>query len=136
MECQLENITIHYETFGEGRPIVMLHGWPADHLSCVRFLEPIFKQRSGWKRIYPDLPGMGKTPGMDWITEQGDVLDVILHFINRVVPGQNVSVGGYSYGGYLAQGIVHQKPALVDGICLFAPATTGNVFSGGGQGAD
>ena len=82
MECQLENITIHYETFGEGKPIVMLHGWPADHLSCARFLEPIFKQRSGWQRIYPDLPGMGKTPGVDWITKQDDVLDVVLNFIN------------------------------------------------------
>lgn len=106
MECRLDNITIYYETFGEGRPIIMLHGSPADHITWVRLLEPIFKQRSGWKRIYPDLPGMGKTPGMDWITNQDDVLDVVLNFIDSVVPGQNVTVAGYSYGGYLAQGMV------------------------------
>lgn len=123
MECKLENITVHYEAFGEGRPLVVLHGWPADHLTCVRFLEPIFEQRGGWKRIYPDLPGMGKTPGMDWITKQDDVLDVVLNFISNVAPGQSVSVAGYSYGGYLAQGVVYQKPALVNGVFLIAPAT-------------
>ena len=26
MECQLENATVHYETFGEGRPLLLLHG--------------------------------------------------------------------------------------------------------------
>jgi pimeloyl-ACP methyl ester carboxylesterase len=31
MECELKDITVHYETRGEGRPIVMLHGWSADH---------------------------------------------------------------------------------------------------------
>lgn len=31
MECKLEDNTIHYEMIGEGRPLVMLHGWPADH---------------------------------------------------------------------------------------------------------
>jgi pimeloyl-ACP methyl ester carboxylesterase len=101
----------------------MLHGWLADHLCCVRILEPIFKQRSGWKRIYPDLPGMGKTPGKEWITKQDDVLDVILNFITSVVPGQNVSIAGFSYGGYLAQGVVYQKSALVNGVLLLAPHT-------------
>ncbi len=76
MECQLENIMIHYESFGEGKLIVMLHGWPADSPTCVRFLELTFKQRNGWKPIYPDLLGIGKTPGMDWITCQDDVLNI------------------------------------------------------------
>ena len=54
MECQLENITVHYEVFGEGRPIVALHGWTLDHRFEVSALEPIFKYREGWKRFYPD----------------------------------------------------------------------------------
>ncbi len=27
MECALENITLHYETYGEGRPILFIPGW-------------------------------------------------------------------------------------------------------------
>ena len=26
MECQLENTSVHYEMFGAGRPLVVLHG--------------------------------------------------------------------------------------------------------------
>ncbi|MFN2127060.1 MAG: alpha/beta fold hydrolase, partial [Anaerolineales bacterium] len=68
MKCKLERITVNYETFGEGKPIIMLHGWPLDHRIMVNVMEPLFKNRDGWKRIYPDLPGMGDTPGMEWIT--------------------------------------------------------------------
>ena len=27
MECKLDNITVHYEMIGEGRPLVVIHGW-------------------------------------------------------------------------------------------------------------
>ena len=86
MECKLENITVHYETFGQGKPIIILHGLPLDHRSQVSVLEPIFEQREGWKRIYPDLPGMGKTPGANWITHEDQMLDVALDFIDHVIP--------------------------------------------------
>ena len=121
MECTLENITIYYETFGEGRPIIMLHGWPIDHRVMVSDMEPLFKHREGWKRIYLDLPGMGKTPGMDWITHQDQMLDITLAFIDKVVPGQRFVVAGVSYGGYLARGVVYRKADMMDGLLLTVP---------------
>ncbi len=65
MECPLDRITISYEVRGEGRPLLALHGWPLDHRAMVGAFEPIFAKRKGWKRIYPDLPGMGKTKGAE-----------------------------------------------------------------------
>jgi pimeloyl-ACP methyl ester carboxylesterase len=121
MECELESITVHYEVFGEGTPLVVLHGWPADHQSMVRAFEPIFELRGGWKRIYPDLPGMGETPGMEWIENHDDMLQIVTDFIDCVAPEQNVAIAGYSYGGHLAQGVVYQRPATVDGLFLLAP---------------
>jgi predicted esterase len=56
MECKLKNITVHYESFGEGRPILLLHGTGVDHTYMMSDMEPLFKKRSGWKRIYPDCP--------------------------------------------------------------------------------
>jgi pimeloyl-ACP methyl ester carboxylesterase len=47
MKCELEKITIHYKTFGEGKPIIMLHGWLIDHRVMVSTMEPIFKDRDG-----------------------------------------------------------------------------------------
>jgi len=31
MKCELDRITVNYETYGEGQPILMIHGWPVDH---------------------------------------------------------------------------------------------------------
>ena len=122
MECKLENITIHYEMMGEGRPIIMLHGSACDHRYMVKDMEPLFEHRESWKRIYPDLPGMGKTQAPDSINKQDQVLDVILDFIDKVIPGQHFVIAGASYGGYLARGIIYRRAALVDGLLLTAPA--------------
>jgi len=121
MECPLANITVHYEVFGEGRPLIALHGWEADHRFSVGALEPIFEKRSGWKRIYPDLPGRGKSPGADWITCQDQVLQVILDFIDNAIPGKRFALAGMSYGGYTAQGVVCRRAELMDGLLLTVP---------------
>jgi pimeloyl-ACP methyl ester carboxylesterase len=94
---------------GKGFPIIILHGLSIDHRAMAGPLEPVFKDREGWKRIYLDLPGMGETPGLDWITNQEQVLDIVLHFIESVIPGQRFAVAGYSYGGYLARGVIRRR---------------------------
>ena len=121
MECELKDITVHYETRGEGRPIVMLHGWSADHRWMVSRMEPLFRQRDGWKRIYPDLPGHGMTPGPDWIAGRDQELDVVLDFIDAVIPGERFALAGASAGAYLARGVVYRRPAAIDGLLLTVP---------------
>lgn len=121
MDCRLSNITVHYTVHGEGRPIVMIHGYSPDHRLMVGCMEPIFKERSGWKRIYIDLPGMGATKGEEWIKNSDDMLDIVSQFIHRVIPGQHFLIAGESYGGYLARGLVHKHPELIDGMLLICP---------------
>jgi pimeloyl-ACP methyl ester carboxylesterase len=121
MDCELKDITVHYEMFGEGRPIIMLHGWSADHRHVESDMEPLFRQRDGWKRIYPDLPGHGRTPGKDWITNQDKILDVVLDFIDNVIPGQRFVLAGASAGAYLARGIILYRSASIDGLLLDVP---------------
>jgi hypothetical protein len=36
------SLLIFYETYGSGRPIVMLPGRPSDHHIMERFMEPLF----------------------------------------------------------------------------------------------
>lgn len=121
MECKLENITVYYELFGEGRPIIMLHAWSIDHRHMINSMEPLFRHRDGWKRIYLDLPGHGRTPGKDWITNQDKILDVVLDFIDSVIPGQRFAAAGTSAGAYLARGLVYRRAALIDGLLLTVP---------------
>jgi pimeloyl-ACP methyl ester carboxylesterase len=84
-------------------------------------MEPLFTSRARWRRIYPDLPGMGKTGAADWITNQNHMLDILLEFIDAVAPGERFAVAGTSYGGYLARGMVYRKRAQIDGLLLIVP---------------
>jgi len=122
MECSLENITVHYEVFGEGRPIILLPGWGMNTAVMAHDTEPYFQQREGWKRIYIDPPGHGKTPGKDWITNQDKILEVILACIEKLTAGQRFSMIGVSLGAYLARGVILNRAEFVDGIAMIVPA--------------
>jgi pimeloyl-ACP methyl ester carboxylesterase len=121
MKCDLGDLAISYETHGTGRPIVMVPGRPSDHRIMERFMEPIFVQRDGWLRIYPDLPGTGLTPAVDRLATHDSMLDAVLAFIDTVIPAQRFVLASYSYGGYLARGVVSRRAASLDGVLLCAP---------------
>ncbi len=122
MECPLDNLTVYYESVGSGRPLIMLHGRPLDHRHMVAEMEPLFENRPGWRRVYLDLPGMGRTPGPDWITNEDQMLSVVMDFIDRVIPDQRFTVAGLSYGGYLARGLVYCRGRQIDGVLMTVPA--------------
>ena len=67
MNTTVRGTPIYFESYGDGMPIVALHGFPTDHRSMKGMLEPIFTERTGYKRLYLDLPGMGKSKGAEWI---------------------------------------------------------------------
>jgi pimeloyl-ACP methyl ester carboxylesterase len=120
VKCELTDLSVYYEIFGEGQPIIMVSGIPSDHQILSSWMEPIFASRLGWQRIYFDLPGTGLTPA-NGITSIDQVLEVVYEFIDRILPGQSFTLTGLSAGGYLARGFVHQHPERVDGLCLLVP---------------
>jgi pimeloyl-ACP methyl ester carboxylesterase len=122
MECSLENITVHYEVFGEGKPIIILPGWGLNTRFTSYETEPYFQGREGWKRIYIDPPGHGKTPGKAWITNQDKILEILLACIDKLTAGQRFSLIGTSLGAYLARGVRRSRGELIDGIAMLIPA--------------
>jgi pimeloyl-ACP methyl ester carboxylesterase len=119
---RIKDVDIYHGMKGEGRPIIFLHGNPADHRSMVSAFEPIFEKRPGWQRIYLDLPGMGQTKGADWINRNDHVLELVMAFLETVIPGKRFLVVGESYGGYLSRGLAHYKSDMIDGMLLLSPA--------------
>ncbi|MBP8083300.1 MAG: alpha/beta hydrolase [Spirochaetes bacterium] len=123
MECIVRNIKVYYEVHGEGTPILMIHGHSPDHRLMKGCMEPVFKDiETKWKRIYFDLPGMGRTKGEPWITGSDQMLDFVLNFIDAVIPNHKFVLAGESYGGYLARGIIKKHSELTDGLLLICPA--------------
>jgi pimeloyl-ACP methyl ester carboxylesterase len=121
MDCPVRDINIHYKVFGEGKPIIFIHGFGIDHHAITGCMEPIFENLNGWKRIYFDLPGMGKSESKPCISNCDIMLDLISQFIDKVIPDENFVLFGQSYGGYLARGLVRDRPDAIDGLFLLCP---------------
>jgi pimeloyl-ACP methyl ester carboxylesterase len=113
---------ISYEIVGQGFPVINIHGYGIDHCAMKVGLEPLFAGRQGFQRIYFDLPGMGRSGTNPQILSSDDMLEVVIQFIDHVVPGDKPFVlTGLSYGGYLARGVLHKMGDRVRALLLICP---------------
>jgi pimeloyl-ACP methyl ester carboxylesterase len=119
--CDIDGLRIWYEAHGRGMPVIFLHGWTMDHRDETPVYEPIFKKRAGYRRIYPDLPGMGKSPAHSRIKNQDDYLEVALQFIEAMTKGESFLLAGTSAGAYLARGVVQRMADRIEGLLLRVP---------------
>lgn len=121
-EMRTSHTGIRYWAVGGGQPILMLHGWSYDHSHMAYEMERVFNRRKNWRRIYLDLPGMGRTGALDNIASSDDVLDALELLLDEEAQDSHFVVAGYSYGGYLARGLVYRRRRVIDGVLLTTPA--------------
>lgn len=121
MNCKVQDILINYEIIGEGKPVIIIHGSHVDHRLMKGCMEPIFNNSNKYKRIYLDLPGMGKTKAPKWLKASDMMLAIILEFIETVIPNTDFLLVGESYGGYLSRGIIYKLSNRVEGLLLLCP---------------
>ncbi|GLI78849.1 hypothetical protein PoHVEF18_007171 [Penicillium ochrochloron] len=105
---------------GEGFPVLIIHGWEMDGRVEEIDFEPIFTRTSGLRRIYVDLPGMGKTPAHD-VKNMDDIYHRLVRFIDSRLGQSRFLLIGTSCGGYLARAIAQKYTAQVDGLLLRVP---------------
>ncbi|MBV4420561.1 alpha/beta hydrolase [Clostridium tyrobutyricum] len=127
MKYKIKDLLLNYEIVGHGKPVIMLHGYAADHRLMMGCMEPIFKNRKNYKRIYIDLPGMGESNSEEWINNVDIVLDIIIDFIKNIIPNEKFIIAGESYGGYISRGIIYKMANMVDGILLICPVIIPNM---------
>lgn len=113
-------VPIHYVEHGSGVPLIGLHGAGVDHREIEAAIEAVVPTE-GYRRIYPDLPGMGRTTtGTDTLNSNDDVVALLAAFIEQIVDTPYLLLG-HSYGGYLARGIAALRPESVLGLALLCP---------------
>ncbi len=116
-------VEVHYVEHGPAdaeHTAVILHGFPLDHRMCVASFEPSFRGRPGWRRIYLDFPGMGRTRAPNWVGSTDDVFRITRAAVDALVPGP-YALGGVSYGGYIAMGLAAAATERVTGLALVVP---------------
>jgi pimeloyl-ACP methyl ester carboxylesterase len=119
------DVPVFYVEQGEGLPMLALHGAGVDHREVMACLDPVFDGLAGYRRIYLDLPGMGRTPAPESIRSADDVLEVLLAFVDGVIGDQPLLIAGHSAGGYYAQAIAARRPEQVVGLVLLCPLLPG-----------
>jgi pimeloyl-ACP methyl ester carboxylesterase len=73
----------------------------------------------GWRRIYIDLPGHGGSTGDPEHASADELVLVLAALVRELVRDEVPALFGYSYGGYLAQGLVRELD--LSGLFLACP---------------
>jgi pimeloyl-ACP methyl ester carboxylesterase len=115
---RINETAVHVVEHGTGTPLVALHGGGVDHRETEAAIEAIVPD-TGYRRIYPDLPGMGRTT-TDGLSCNDHVVTLLSDLIDHLADGPALLLG-HSYGAYLARGVAAQRPDLVLGLALFCP---------------
>jgi pimeloyl-ACP methyl ester carboxylesterase len=116
---------VHHVVHGTGRPLLVLHGVGVDHREAEACFEPAFDGVAGYRRIYPDLPGMGRTPATG-IDSAADVVRALLDFADEVAEGERYLLAGHSAGAYFAHAVAARVPERVAGLALVCPMLPGS----------
>ncbi|MET3807070.1 pimeloyl-ACP methyl ester carboxylesterase [Nakamurella sp. UYEF19] len=121
MQIRIGEVVFHYVEHGTGLPVVLLHGAGVDHRETEACFEPALRPVDGMRRIYPDLPGMGRTNAPDSLSSADDVVDLLLEFSDQVSAGAAHLLIGHSAGAYFAQAMATRSPGQVAGLALVCP---------------
>ncbi len=121
MKIEVKKANMNYEIIGEGIPVLLIHGFCLDMNVMKGAYEPLFKKLDGFKRIYVDLPAMGKSEEKEGLKSSDDILACLKDFIDKVLKEEKFIVIGQSYGGYLAQAIISLMPERTLALGLLCP---------------
>ncbi len=125
MRCRVGETEIHFVEHGEGTSVLVLHGAGVDHREAEACFEPALHAQAGYRRIYPDLPGMGRTPAPASLRSADDVCNCLVQFVDQVANVEELLVLGHSAGAYYATGIAARRPDRVAGLALICPLLPG-----------
>ena len=75
VHIELQMGRIHAVSYGEGITILVMHGGSLEHRHMLDAIEPVFDGLVGWRRVYIDLPGHGRSAVDDSVVSQDDVLN-------------------------------------------------------------
>jgi len=116
---------VYYETIGQGRPLMVLHGGPgAPHGYFLPFLLPLAKHH---RLVFMDERGAGRSERLaDFKGYTLDNLACDADAVRRALGLKTVDVMGHSFGGILAQAYAIKYPSIVRRLIL---ASTGSSAS-------
>lgn len=113
MKIKVKNVLVNYIQYGEGKDILLLHGW-GQNIEMMKMLGDNFSDR--FRITILDFPGFGlsEEPSESWTIK--DFADMLDEFVNELGIKKPI-IMGHSFGGRVA--IRYSADHVVEKIVLF-----------------
>jgi len=110
-----KDLKINYKALGEGKPLLILHGWGSRNDNWQKVGETL--ARNGIKIIIPDLPGFGQSDKPQTTWNLDDYCDFVEEFV-KALNLEKFYLLGHSFGGALAVKCSLKFPEKIDKLFL------------------
>ncbi len=113
---------VHYEAYGRGQPVILLHGWLGSWGYWLDTMESLKKQY----RCYAlDFWGFGESGKRRSSYSVGDFVDLVDQFMDRLGI-ENAPVVGHSMGGTVAISLALARPERVQRAIVVGSPVVGS----------
>lgn len=114
MKVEINGLKINYNVYGEGKNILLLHGWGG----CIDSWYPLTEYFKDKYQVWVvDLPGFGQSETPNPPFDYYSYGDFIGSFIKQCKIEKPVIIG-HSFGGSIAAGIAARYPNLTEKVVL------------------
>jgi len=114
-KIRVQKLDINYIDKGQGKTLVILHGWGGSSKSWENVVEILSKNK--YRIVCPDLPGFGESdsPKKPW--DLNEYIRFVLEFL-KTIDVEDFILLGHSFGGGLSTKITADNPRLVQKLIL------------------
>jgi len=117
MESKINGLGIHHIEAGEGKPLLLLHGWAAS----IESFTPVISELARYRKVYAlDFPGFGRSDTPERPMTVSDYADIVAALICEWgIQGTDIIC--HSFGGRVTILLAATRPELV-GRLVFVDA--------------
>jgi pimeloyl-ACP methyl ester carboxylesterase len=109
--------TMVWREWGEGVPVVLLHGGYGSWQHWLRNIAPLTE--AGYRVIAPDLPGLGESAMPPPTDNLDEVSDIVCDGLVRILaPDERFHLAGFSFGGQICGRIATRLGARVRSLTI------------------
>jgi pimeloyl-ACP methyl ester carboxylesterase len=107
---------IVWRCWGQGTPLVLLHGGTGSWMHWIRNVEPLSRDMMV---VVPDLPGSGESASPQPPFSAESIAAILLRGLDQIIGARtHFSIAGFSMGGLIAGYLAQQGSSRVDTLVL------------------
>jgi pimeloyl-ACP methyl ester carboxylesterase len=116
---------VHYETYGTGSPVILLHGW----IGSWGLWQPTMEALGSQYRCYAlDFWGFGESGKKRDSYAVGDFMELVRQFMDALGISRAPLIG-HSMGGTTSLGTTMRYPDRISKVCVIGSPIVGNSLS-------